>query len=30
MPAVMFLFLMLANRGIQKDEKIIKSMDRLR
>ena len=29
-PAIIFLFLMLANRGIQKDEKIIKSMDRLR
>jgi len=30
MPALVFLFLMLANRSILKDEKIIKSMDRLR
>ena len=30
MPAVVFLFLLLANRGILKDEKLIKSMDRLR
>jgi len=29
-PAIIFLFLILANRGIQKDEKLIKSMDRLR
>jgi len=30
MPALVFLFLFLANRGVQKDEKLIKSMDRLR
>jgi hypothetical protein len=30
MPALVFLFLFLANRGILKDEKLIKSMDRLR
>lgn len=30
MPAIVFLFLLLANRGILKDEKLIKSMDRLR
>jgi len=30
MPALVFLFLLLANRGIMKDEKLIKSMDRLR
>lgn len=29
-PVLIFLFLLLANRGIQKDEKLIKSMDRLR
>ena len=30
MPALVFLFLLLANRSILKDEKLIKSMDRLR
>jgi len=30
MPALVFLFLLLANRGVQKDEKLIRSMDRLR
>jgi len=30
MPILVFVFLFLANRGIQKDEKLIKSMDRLR
>lgn len=30
MPVVIFLFLILANRGVQKDEKLIRSMDRLR
>lgn len=30
MPAISFLFLLLASRGIQKDENLIKSMDRLR
>jgi len=30
MPALTFLFLLLANRSILKDEKLIKSMDRLR
>jgi len=30
MPILIFVFLFLANRGIQKDEKLIKSMDRLR
>ncbi|OYT17010.1 MAG: hypothetical protein B7C24_04935 [Bacteroidetes bacterium 4572_77] len=30
MPALIFLFLLLANKGVQKDEKLIKSMDRLR
>ena len=30
MPALVFMFLLLANRGIQKDEKLIRSMDRLR
>ena len=30
MPILVFIFLFLANRGIQKDEKLIKSMDRLR
>lgn len=30
MPALIFLFLLLANRGVQKDEKLIRSMDRLR
>lgn len=30
MPVLVFIFLFLANRGIQKDEKLIKSMDRLR
>ena len=30
LPALSFLFLMLANNGVKKDEKLIKSMDRLR
>jgi glucan phosphoethanolaminetransferase (alkaline phosphatase superfamily) len=30
MPILVFLFLVLANRGVQKDEKLIRSMDRLR
>ncbi len=30
MPAAVFLFLLLATKGIQKDAKLIKSMDRLR
>lgn len=30
MPVLVFLFLLLANRGVQKDEKLIRSMDRLR
>jgi len=30
MPVLVFLFLFLANRGVQKDEKLIRSMDRLR
>ncbi len=30
MPALVFVFMFLANRSIQKDEKLIKSMDRLR
>lgn len=30
MPILVFVFLFLANRGINKDEKLIKSMDRLR
>ncbi len=30
MPILVFLFMFLANRSIQKDEKLIKSMDRLR
>lgn len=30
MPVLVFVFLFLANRGIQKDEKLIRSMDRLR
>ncbi len=30
LPALTFLFLILANNGVQKDEKLIKSMDRLR
>lgn len=30
MPALVFLCLLLANRGVQKDEKLIRSMDRLR
>lgn len=30
MPVLVFIFLFLANRGINKDEKLIKSMDRLR
>lgn len=30
MPALVLMFLLLANRGVQKDEKLIRSMDRLR
>jgi len=30
MPVLVFVFMFLANRSIQKDEKLIKSMDRLR